>query len=155
MNSLISLINKLQEILVISQLKFKINLPQIICVGSQSSGKTSIIESIVGKDFLPKGTGIVTRRPLILQLKYQKSGEDYCEFLHKPGVKITDFSTITTEITNETNRVAGRNKMISDEPIILKIYSTNLVDLTLVDLPGLVKVPIAGQPDNIDSIVKK
>ena len=155
MNSLISLINKLQEILVISQLKFKINLPQIICVGSQSSGKTSIIESIVGKDFLPKGTGIVTRRPLILQLKYQKSGEDYCEFLHKPGVKISDFSTITTEITNETNRVAGRNKMISDEPIILKIYSTNLVDLTLVDLPGLVKVPIAGQPDNIDSIVKK
>ena len=72
MNSLISLINKLQEILVISQLKFKINLPQIICVGAQSSGKTSIIESIVGKDFLPKGTGIVTRRPLILQLKYQK-----------------------------------------------------------------------------------
>ena len=155
MNSLISLINKLQEILVISQLKFKINLPQIICVGAQSSGKTSIIESIVGKDFLPKGTGIVTRRPLILQLKYQKSGEDYCEFLHKPGVKITDFSTITTEITNETNRVAGRNKMISDEPIILRIFSTNLVDLTLVDLPGLVKVPIAGQPDNIDSVVKK
>ena len=155
MNSLISLINKLQEILVISQLKFKINLPQIICVGAQSSGKTSIIESIVGKDFLPKGTGIVTRRPLILQLKYQKSGEDYCEFLHKQGVKITDFSTITTEITNETNRVAGRNKMISDEPIILRIFSTNLVDLTLVDLPGLVKVPIAGQPDNIDSVVKK
>ena len=155
MNSLISLINKLQEILVVSQLKFKINLPQIICVGAQSSGKTSIIESIVGKDFLPKGTGIVTRRPLILQLKYQKSGEDYCEFLHKPGVKITDFSTITTEITNETNRVAGRNKMISDEPIILRIFSTNLVDLTLVDLPGLVKVPIAGQPDNIDSVVKK
>ena len=155
MNSLISLINKLQEILVISQLKFKINLPQIICVGAQSSGKTSIIESIVGKDFLPKGTGIVTRRPLILQLKYQKSGEDYCEFLHKPGVKITDFSTITTEITNETNRVAGRNKMISDEPIILRIFSTNLVDLTLIDLPGLVKVPIAGQPDNIDSVVKK
>lgn len=155
MNSLISLINKLQEILAISQLKFKINLPQIVCVGSQSSGKTSIIESIVGKDFLPKGQGIVTRRPLILQLKYQKSGNDYFEFLHKPGVKLTDFSMVNAEITNETNRVAGRNKLISDEPIIIKIYSTNLVDLTLVDLPGLVKVPIGGQPDNIDTIVKK
>ena len=155
MNSLISLINKLQEILAISQLKFKINLPQIVCVGSQSSGKTSIIESIVGKDFLPKGQGIVTRRPLILQLKYQKSGNDYFEFLHKPGVKLTDFSMVNAEITSETNRVAGRNKLISDEPIIIKIYSTNLVDLTLVDLPGLVKVPIGGQPDNIDTIVKK
>ena len=119
MNSLISLINKLQEILAISQLKFKINLPQIVCVGSQSSGKTSIIESIVGKDFLPKGQGIVTRRPLILQLKYQKSGNDYFEFLHKPGVKLTDFSMVNAEITSETNRVAGRNKLISDEPIIL------------------------------------
>lgn len=27
-----------------------------------------MIESIVGRDFLPRGTGIVTRRPLILQL---------------------------------------------------------------------------------------
>ena len=83
MNSLISLINKLQEILSVSQLKYKINLPQIICIGSQSSGKSSIIESIIGKDFLPKGSGIVTRRPLILQLINQKEGEDYCEFFFK------------------------------------------------------------------------
>lgn len=34
----------------------------------QSSGKSSVIEGLVGKDFLPRGTGIVTRRPLILQL---------------------------------------------------------------------------------------
>ena len=155
MNSLISLINKLQEILSISQVKFNINLPQIVCVGSQSSGKTSIIESIVGKDFLPKGTGIITRRPLILQLKYQKSGDDYCEFLHKSGQKIADFSQVANEIINETNRVAGRNKLISDVPIILKVFSTNLVDLTLVDLPGLVNVALSGQPDNIDTLVRK
>lgn len=35
---------------------------------SQSSGKSSVLESIVGRDFLPRGTGIVTRRPLVLQL---------------------------------------------------------------------------------------
>ena len=34
----------------------------------QSSGKSSVLESIVGRDFLPRGTGIVTRRPLVLQL---------------------------------------------------------------------------------------
>jgi len=34
----------------------------------QSSGKSSVIESIVGRSFLPRGVGIVTRCPLILQL---------------------------------------------------------------------------------------
>jgi GTPase SAR1 family protein len=122
MNSLVNLINKLQEIVSFSKLKYKINLPQIICVGAQSSGKTSIIESIVGKDFLPKGTGIVTRRPLILQLKYSKDKNDYCIFNHKPNQIITDFSRVADEIIIETNRIAGRNKAISDEPIILQIF---------------------------------
>lgn len=36
----------------------------------QSSGKSSVIESLVGRSFLPRGVGIVTRRPLILQLIY-------------------------------------------------------------------------------------
>ena len=155
MNSLVNLINKLQEIVSFSKLKYKINLPQIICVGAQSSGKTSIIESIVGKDFLPKGTGIVTRRPLILQLKYSKDKNDFCIFNHKPNQIITDFSRVADEIIIETNRIAGRNKAISDEPIILQIFSQNLIDLTLVDLPGLVKVPVGDQPDNIDLLVKK
>ena len=155
MNSLISLINKLQEILTVSQLKYKINLPQIICIGSQSSGKSSIIESIIGKDFLPKGSGIVTRRPLILQLINQKEGEDYCEFFLKPNEKITDFSKVTKEIILQTEKIAGKEKLISDKPIIMKIFSSKLIDLTLVDLPGLVKVPLKGQPDNIDSQIKK
>lgn len=155
MNTLIALVNKLQEILMVSQLKYKINLPQIVCVGSQSSGKTSIIESIVNKDFLPKGNGMVTRRPLILQLKYLKSGNDYCEFLHKKREKIEDFGAVSNEIVSETNRIAGRNKMISDEPIVLQIYSQKLIDLTLVDLPGLVRVPIMEQPVNIDILIRK
>ena len=43
-------------------------LPQIVVVGGQSSGKSSVLESIVGRDFLPRGAGICTRRPLVLQL---------------------------------------------------------------------------------------
>ena len=155
MNSLMFIINILQVILSVSQLKYKINLPQIICIGAQSSGKSSIIESIIGKDFLPKGSGIVTRRPLILQLINQKEGEDYCEFFLKPNEKITDFSKVTKEIILQTEKIAGKEKLISDKPIIMKIYSTKLIDLTLVDLPGLVKVPLKGQPENIDNQIKK
>ena len=46
-----------------------VDLPQIVVVGSQSAGKSSVLESIVGRDFLPRGNGIVTRCPLMLSLK--------------------------------------------------------------------------------------
>jgi predicted ABC-type transport system involved in lysophospholipase L1 biosynthesis ATPase subunit len=68
MDSLIPVINKLQDVLSLVEIDDPIDLPQIVVVGSQSSGKSSVLESIVGRDFLPRGAGIVTRRPLVLQL---------------------------------------------------------------------------------------
>ena len=67
MDSLIPVINKLQDVFNAVGGE-QIDLPQIVVVGSQSSGKSSVLENIVGRDFLPRGSGIVTRRPLILQL---------------------------------------------------------------------------------------
>ena len=67
MNNLIPIINKLQDVFnAIGE--SPIDLPQIVVIGSQSSGKSSVLESIVGREFLPRGTGIVTRRPLVIQL---------------------------------------------------------------------------------------
>lgn len=66
---LIKTVNLLQDAFAQSGLSTStIDLPQIAVVGSQSSGKSSVLENIVGRDFLPRGTGIVTRRPLVLQL---------------------------------------------------------------------------------------
>lgn len=42
---------------------------------SQSDGKSSVLEGIVKKDFLPRGTGVVTRTPTILQLRNTASSE--------------------------------------------------------------------------------
>lgn len=58
------------------------SLHQIAVVGSQSSGKSSVLESLVGYDFLPRGTGIVTRRPLVLQLLNENVDQDYAQFAH-------------------------------------------------------------------------
>lgn len=66
--SLITLVNKLQDAFTAVGIQNPIDLPQITVLGSQSSGKSSVLENIVGRDFLPRGTGIVTRRPLVLQL---------------------------------------------------------------------------------------
>lgn len=72
MEDLIPIVNKLQDVFsAIGQTP--IDLPQIVVIGSQSSGKSSVLENVVGRDFLPRGTGIVTRRPLVLQL-YNTAG---------------------------------------------------------------------------------
>lgn len=124
-------------------------LPSIAVVGGQSSGKSSVLESIVGKDFLPRGSGIVTRRPLVLQLHRIDEGREYAEFGHLPRKKFTDFAAVRKEIADETDRETGRSKQISTVPIYLSIYSPNVVNLTLIDLPGLTKVAVEGQPDSI------
>lgn len=146
MEDLIPLVIKLQEAFDIISARKSIELPLIVSVGSQSSGKSSVIESIVGKDFLPRGNGIVTRCPLVLSLRrIENSNEEWGEFLHRKGQKWFDFEKIREEINAQTDRITGpSNKCLSDTPISLTIYSRNVVDLTLVDLPGITKVPVHG-----------
>ncbi|XP_008799346.2 dynamin-related protein 1E-like [Phoenix dactylifera] len=125
-------------------------LPSVAVIGGQSSGKSSVLESIVGRDFLPRGSGIVTRRPLVLQLhKTEERKQEYAEFLHLPRRKFTDYALVRKEIQDETDRMTGKRKQISPVPIHLSIYSPNVVNLTLIDLPGLTKVAVEGQPDTI------
>jgi GTPase SAR1 family protein len=127
-------------------------LPKIVVVGGQSSGKSSVLEAVVGRDFLPRGTGIVTRRPLELQLETASDpkAQEYGEFGHLPGRKFTDFEAIRTEIEEETKRhTAKRGTIVSPVPMTLRIVSPNLPALSLVDMPGLTKVPIDGQPKSI------
>ncbi|KAM0705529.1 hypothetical protein Q7P35_006888 [Cladosporium inversicolor] len=169
---LLGVVNKLQDLVFNTIGNDSLDLPQIVTVGSQSSGKSSVLENIVGKDFLPRGSGIVTRRPLVLQLinipstRTDRSDDDavhiphtpesvagqeeWGEFNHIPGRRFYDFQEIKREIENETNRIAGANKGINRQPINLKVYSSHVLSLTLVDLPGLTKVPIGDQPSDIE-----
>uniref|UniRef100_A0A672PII6 Dynamin-1-like protein n=1 Tax=Sinocyclocheilus grahami TaxID=75366 RepID=A0A672PII6_SINGR len=173
METLIPIINRLQEVFLTLGAEI-IQLPQIVVVGSQSSGKSSVLESLVGRDFLPRGSGIVTRRPLVLQLvnvppleerRKQDNGnksyiyicikaEEWGTFLHCKNQIFTDFSEIRKEIAEETDR-STNNKGISPEPIYLKIYSPNVLSLTLVDLPGITKVPVGDQPEDIETQVQE
>ncbi|GAA5963472.1 hypothetical protein JCM3765_006248 [Sporobolomyces pararoseus] len=182
---LIKVVNRLQE--TFSTVGGEtVDLPQIVVVGSQSAGKSSVLETIVGRDFLPRGSGIVTRRPLVLQLVHTpppinstsasssststdqlppshpaytlpgatKTNElEYGEFLHMDK-RFYDFKEIRKEIESETLRVAGGNKGISRLPIHLKIYSPNVLNLTLVDLPGLTKIPVGDQPTDIERQIR-
>lgn len=153
MEGLIPMVNKLQDAFATTGGSLDIDLPQIAVVGGQSAGKSSVLENFVGKDFLPRGSGIVTRRPLVLQLMTSKAGE-WGEFLHCPNKKFTDFGEVRREIEAETDRMTGSNKGISSVPINLRVYSPHVLNLTLVDLPGMTKVPVGDQPPDIELQIK-
>uniref|UniRef100_A0A672ZS85 Interferon-induced GTP-binding protein Mx n=1 Tax=Sphaeramia orbicularis TaxID=375764 RepID=A0A672ZS85_9TELE len=152
MEELIPLVNQLQDAFSAIGQNANLDLPQIAVVGGQSAGKSSVLENFVGKDFLPRGSGIVTRRPLVLQLI--NCPTEYAEFLHCKGKKFTDFDEVRQEIEAETDRVTGMNKGISPVPINLRVYSPNVLNLTLVDLPGMTKVPVGDQPADIEHQIK-
>ncbi|KAI8429661.1 hypothetical protein MSG28_000238, partial [Choristoneura fumiferana] len=152
MEQLIPIVNKLQDAFTQLGVHMQLDLPQIAVVGGQSAGKSSVLENFVGRDFLPRGSGIVTRRPLILQLI--QGNAEYAEFLHCKGKKFVDFNEVRAEIEAETDRITGSNKGISPVPINLRVYSPNVLNLTLIDLPGLTKVPIGDQPADIEQQIK-
>lgn len=156
MDQLIPVMNRLQDVLISVGVKHAgIDLPQIVVVGAQSVGKSSVLESLVGRDFLPRGTGIVTRRPLLLQLRHRPGTEEWGEFGHIGlSTRFEDFDQVRKEIERETERITGRAKLISPLPITLKIYSPHVIDLTLVDLPGITKVPVGDQPLDIEFQVR-
>uniref|UniRef100_A0A8C6SVM2 Interferon-induced GTP-binding protein Mx n=1 Tax=Neogobius melanostomus TaxID=47308 RepID=A0A8C6SVM2_9GOBI len=153
MEDLIPLVNRLQDAFSSIGQNASLDLPQIAVVGGQSAGKSSVLENFVGKDFLPRGSGIVTRRPLVLQL--MNCPTEYAEFLHCKGKKFTDFDEVRQEIEAETDRVTGANKGISPVPINLRVYSPHVLNLTLVDLPGMTKVAVGDQPVDIEFQIRE
>ncbi|OAF69881.1 Interferon-induced GTP-binding protein Mx1 [Intoshia linei] len=149
--SLIPLVNKLQDTATLTGEGFFLDLPQIAVVGSQSAGKSSVLENFVGRDFLPRGNGIVTRRPLVLKLVQKE--EEYAEFLHCRGKIFYDFDKVCQEIVDETERTVP-NKNISNKAINLTVYSPNVLNLTLIDLPGMTRVAVGDQPHDIGESIR-
>ena len=123
-----------------------LTLPSIVVIGSQSSGKSSVLEAIVGHEFLPKGFNMVTRRPIELTLvNTPNSTVDYSEFPDLGLGKITDFSSVQRTLT-ELNLAVPDSVCVSDDPIRLTVYSRNVPDLSLIDLPGYIQVVGENQP---------
>ncbi|EXJ83987.1 dynamin GTPase [Capronia epimyces CBS 606.96] len=126
-----------------------LTLPSIVVIGSQSSGKSSVLEAIVGHEFLPKGTNMVTRRPIELTLiNTPDSQAEYGEFPALGMGKITDFSQIQRTLT-DLNLAVPVEQCVTDDPIQLSIYSPHIPDLSLIDLPGYIQVSGKDQPPEL------
>ncbi|KAJ2727121.1 mitochondrial dynamin GTPase Msp1 [Coemansia sp. Benny D115] len=154
-NALMELTKKLLEIQTVlksidegggSHGSSALQLPSIVVVGSQSSGKSSVLEAIVGQEFLPKGENMVTRRPIELTLiNTPGADEEYGEFPQLGLDNIRDFKRIQRTLY-DLNMSVPESECVSDKPIELRIYSPHVPDLRLVDLPGYIQVVNRKQP---------
>ncbi|RKO96951.1 hypothetical protein CAUPRSCDRAFT_7280, partial [Caulochytrium protostelioides] len=121
-------------------------LPSIVVIGSQSSGKSSVLEALVGHAFLPKGKNMVTRRPIELTLIHCEDDDAYGEFPQLGQGRITSFAAIQ-KILTDLNLAVPAAECISREPIELRLYSRHVPDLKLVDLPGYIQISTRDQPE--------
>lgn len=144
--------------------KFTISVPNIVVVGSQSSGKSSLLNALIGYDILPTGSNMVTRTPLMVHLNYSISlcKAEFGDYINGRWTVSKSFdmesdkinrdqqSQIHNEIEELTNKLAGNQKGISYQPIHLKIYSPNVSDLCLVDLPGITMIGLSDKGQSKD-----
>lgn len=132
-----------------------LTLPSIVVIGSQSSGKSSVLEAIVGKEFLPKGSNMVTRRPIELTLvNIPNSSEITADFPEQRLFNLKDFKEVK-RILMELNMSVPSSQAVSEEPIRLTIKSSNVPDLSLVDLPGYIQIEAADQPTELKSKIRQ
>jgi hypothetical protein len=166
---------------ILSDKKIDLEPPTLVTVGSQSSGKSTVLNRIVEMNIMPMGKNMVTRTPLYLQLtqitntnsqsqsQSQSSNEEYlprAEFgsyhdgiwrIEKKILLVNEYEkSIREEIENQTIKKAGNGMGISTNPIILKIFDINVPNLSLVDLPGLTMVACEdrGQPADIKNQIR-
>ncbi|CAI7924731.1 unnamed protein product [Closterium sp. NIES-54] len=135
-----------------------IELPTIIVIGDQSTGKTSVLENLSGIS-LPRGKGSVAQVPLILQLQSCANGQDSIKIEYTPSSGkvskvLPDKGMIEQEFSEAAVALAGNQKGVLNSPITLQVQRPGLPDLTLVNLPGITRVPVEDQPKDIYGQIK-
>ncbi|KFP17789.1 Interferon-induced GTP-binding protein Mx, partial [Egretta garzetta] len=130
-------------------------LPAIAVIGDQSSGKSSVLEALSGIA-LPRGNGIVTRCPLELKLKRIPATQAWKGRICYRNIskELQNASEVEKAIREAQDIVAGTRGAISGQLISLEIWSPDVPDLTLIDLPGIARVAVGDQPKDIGEQIK-
>jgi interferon-induced GTP-binding protein Mx1 len=130
-------------------------IPQIAVMGDQSSGKSSVLEAISGIPF-PRGSGLVTRCATQLAMKRTAPGSSWNASAKvswgKPQPDVAGAVSSAEQVEEKIRLLTdalteNENGEFSTESIIIEISSPDVPDLTLIDLPGIVRTTTAGQQD--------
>lgn len=78
----------------------------------------------------------------------------YAKFDELPGQQFQDFDKVRDTIQQLTDKVCGAKKQIINRPIVCTIYSSTCPDLTIIDLPGITRIAIDDQSQDIEKVTK-
>jgi GTP-binding protein EngB required for normal cell division len=150
------------------KLNIELNIPRIVLVGTQSAGKSSFLNKVIGYDLMPTGHNMVTKTPVYVRLyRVLEEDEQYVTISSfDSGMLYEHFRTpisserLTEDISREfqkvTRKIVGSVERVSNKPIYINVYSQKVFNLTLVDLPGIILMPKTdkGQPASLVNDIK-
>eukprot|EP00912_Choanoflagellata_sp_UC4_P001108 UC4_evm2s685 len=119
-------------------------------IGDQSTGKTSVVEAIIGEEVSHKDSTMATRRPTLITLIRTPTGPAYARF--RDGEKLFDFKEVKNRVTAENAVTDGD---VSTEPVEFTVYSPDVFDTILIDLPGYIMIPEAHQDDDLPDQIQR
>ncbi|KAM0944673.1 putative dynamin GTPase [Dioscorea sansibarensis] len=131
----------------------KVPIPEIVAVGGQSDGKSSLLEALLGFRFNVREVEMGTRRPLVLQMIHDPDAlEPRCRFQEEEseeyGGPIVLASAIADVIRSRTEvhlkKVRGA---VSAKPIVMRAEYAHCPNLTIIDTPGFVLKAKKGEPE--------
>ncbi|XVF18824.1 hypothetical protein REPUB_Repub11eG0056300 [Reevesia pubescens] len=132
----------------------KLPIPEIVALGGQSDGKSSLLEALIGFRFNVREVKMGTRRPLILQMVHDPSAlEPRCRFQEEDseeyGSPVVSTSTIADIIKSRTEALLKKTKTsVSPKPIVMKAEFAHCPNFTIIDTPGFVLQAKKGEPKN-------
>ena len=145
-----------------------VSLPQIIVVGDQSSGKSSVLEAISGVAF-PTSDGLCTR--FATEVILRRSSENRASVRIRPSAscdperraKLENFHQSHIALTQVSNLIAEATKAMgiaehvnfSKDVLELEVSGPGQPHLTLVDLPGIFHSTTAKQSEGDPALVTK
>ncbi|KAK2968440.1 hypothetical protein RJ640_004446 [Escallonia rubra] len=142
----------------------KLPIPEIVALGGQSDGKSSLLEALLGFRFNIRDVEMGTRRPLILQMVHDPTAlEPRCRFQDEEseeyGSPIILASAIADTIKLRTDALLKKSRTaVSPKPIVMRAEYAHCPNLTIIDTPGFVLKAKKGEPestpDEILSMVK-
>ena len=162
---LLDLVDKLRAVGIEKDLP----IPQIAVMGDQSSGKSSVLEALSGVQF-PRGTGLVTKCATELRMKNQAGAAwDAKISLNWPYPQPDEAGSVSSPeelgdkieaLTQRMLETRGKKATFeSEHSILIELVSSEVPDLTIIDLPGIVRTTLEGQSKTViaevDSLLQR
>ncbi|CAF3430101.1 unnamed protein product [Rotaria sp. Silwood1] len=140
----------------IADIDTTIDLPAIVVIGEQSSGKSSVLEASSSIPLPRGGQHMTTKCPLELRMRRSSTWHASLECSGRLiRDNIPNAHDIGQHINHEQNRLTSNRDQISKQVLLLNIQAPWLPNLTLIDLPGIIQVTSKQQDSASVNIIEE